>query len=225
MTETNYFKAVSKLIIIFIIGVAVLVVSSWLINRSKEPMGIEEINNTICQPSYESYQQDIKKGQYVNLLENAPSYASQKKFVKDYSINIKRTGEIVCGYLYVRARNNGQPLDKKYNSIYVNPQNLGGHLLLSRSITISNPVAKTTEILLPLSAIPFLPKIPYDPTAQNYRIADWSKLLNVTDQINFRIGLSTQELTGVIDEIKIAYTCWNPQSGKITHDCQLSIIK
>lgn len=215
-------KGVRNLLIAFGVGVAILVVSTLLINFFHKPTGVEEVNNTICQPSVEAYQKNIQKRQYITLIENAPSYASQSKFVKNYSVTIKRTGEIACGYLYVRARNDGQPLDNKYNSIYINPQNFGGHLLLSRSMQIPNPITKTTEVLLPLNAISYLPNLPYNPSAQDFRIADWVKLLNVTDQINFRIALSTQNSSGVIDEVRIAYTCWNPLTGKETQDCQLS---
>lgn len=216
-------------ILIFIIGAAIILSTGWIANKLRKPEVIEKkeviekvISQLECPNNVEAYQDLIKKGQFVNLLENVSSYAANGKFVKDYKVVINKTGEIACGYLYVRARNDGKPLDEKYNSIYINPHDLGGHLLRSRSILILDPIANKTEILLPLNAIPFLSELPYNPMSQNYRIADWIKLLNAINQIKFNIALSTQDSAGFIDEVKIVYKCWNSQIGKETQDCQLS---
>ncbi|MBI5306713.1 hypothetical protein HZB04_03995 [Candidatus Wolfebacteria bacterium] len=216
-------------ILIFIIGAIIILSTGWAANKFRKPEIIEKkevvekvISQLECPNNFEIYQDLIKKGQFVNLLENASSYATNGKFIKDYEITINKTGEIACGYLYVRARNDGKPLDEKYDSIYINPHDLGGHLLRSRSILILNPIVNKTETLLPLNAISFLSELPYNPMSQNYRIADWVKLLNAINQIKFNIALSTQDPTGFIDEVKIAYKCWNSQIGKETQDCQLS---
>ena len=31
--------------------------------------------------------------------------------------------------------------------------------------------------------------------------------------------------TVIIDEISIAYQCWSPETGQVTHDCRLEIVK
>jgi len=209
-------EVAGNLLAFFAVGVTMLVIATLIVNRFKKP----EIPD--CSYSFGSYQNLVKKGQYIDLLKNAPSYASQGEIKPIYPITIKRKGEIACGYLYVRVRNNGHPLNEAYDSIYINPQDLGGHLLRSRSISIPNPIAQTTEILLPLNEIPFLPHVPYNPTASKFEVADWVKLLNVTNQIKFWIGLSTQDTTGMIDEVRIAYKCWNSKTGEETHDCKLS---
>lgn len=221
-------KAILQTIVIFIVGALIIVSVSWLVNIFRTPEVIEKekiiekiLSGPECPRSFEAYKTLVGGGQSFQLLKDAPSYAFQGKFIKDYTITVNRTGEIACGYLYVRAKNDGRPLNEKYDSIYVNPHELGGHLIRPRSVPIPNPIPNTTEILLPLNAIPYLPTVPYDPNAQNYRIADWVKLLNVTNQIWFKIALSVQDPTGIIEEIRIAYKCWDPATGKETQNCQL----
>lgn len=217
---------------ILLVGAVVIISTILLANLIKEPEVVEKIvekpvtlKAPECPEDFRVYQELIEKGQSIQLLENARSYASQERFAKDYEITLNRSGddEIACGYLYVRAAKNGESLDKKYDSIYVNPQGLGGHILRPKSISIINPIQNTTEILLQLRSVSYLPNIPYQPDAQNYRVTNWVKLLNAVDQIVFHVGLSTQDVRGIIEDLRIAYKCWNPEIGEETRGCQLSI--
>lgn len=179
-----------------------------------------------CERTVEEYRTLVSNGQSITLLSNAISYAGQgERFVKSYDINLIRSGEgeVACGYLYAKVSKANQSIDEKFDSIYVNPQGLGGHLLRSRSIQIDDPADNFTEVLFPLASIPYLPNIPYRPEAQNFEIANWSKLLNVSQKTAFEVGLSTLSPSGVINELTIAYKCWNPETGEETMGCQLSV--
>lgn len=225
----QFVKPVFQFALILLVGLGIILLGTFLVNSIKKPLIIEKpVEKTVilrppeCPRSYEAYQTLVDGGQSVQLLKNANSYATQGKFVKTYRVLLNRTGEIGCGYFYVRAKKATGALDEKYESVYVNPQGLGGHLLRPRSIPLANYIPNTTEILLPLDAIPYLPSIPYDPNSQDYRLANWTKLLNASHKIEFIIGLSVQDTTAIIEEVRIAYKCWDSETGKETQNCQLS---
>jgi len=171
------------------------------------------------------YKDLVNGGQSVVLVKNVSTYASLGELVNLQEIKLKRSGEgeVACGYLYARANKDGKPLEDKFESIYVSPQEFGGHLLNRKGMPILDPITRATEVLLPLNAIPYLPRVPFDADAQDFRIADWVKLLNVTNEVVFRIGLSVGDSRGAIEEVRIAYKCWNPEIGRETQDCQLSV--
>lgn len=231
MNKENFSRALIGLLATFIIGVGILYVSTILVRKFDFSIGPERIVEKIvkppeCQRNLEAFQLLIKDKQVVRLIENMRMYAANGKLINAQDITIARSGqgEIACGYVYIRARKNGSALEEKYESIYMNPQEFGGHLLNRRSIEL--PVSeKITELLLPLNSISYLPDSPYNPDAQNYQVSNWVKLLNVSNEIKFHIGLSAADPRGIIEQISIAYKCWNPDTGEETQDCQLSIKK
>jgi hypothetical protein len=68
-----------------------------------------------------------------------------------------------------------------------------------------------------------LPSLPYDPNAQNYQIANWVDLLNAANSINFQISLSATNQNAVINQVIIAYQCWDATTGASSTDCQLAL--
>lgn len=224
-------KPIIQFLVILGVGIATILGTIWFANQIKEPQVVEKIVEKpvvlplpTCPRSFEIYQNLVKGDQSVQLIENKKSYASGGKLTLSYEVPVKRSGQglVACGYLYVKARVGNQKLDEKFDSIYIDPQGFGGHLLRPRSMPIPNSTEYVTEILLPLDAVPYLPTVPYDPNAQGYKIADWARLLNVSDELKFTIALSTLNRSGVIDEVRIAYKCWDSNTGLETQDCQLS---
>src|SRR3989338_1933918 len=172
-----------------------------------------------CERSFAEYEKLVQDGQSLVVLADTKSYAVSGDLLSKRKI-VRRNGELACGYLYARASKGNKPLDEVYDSVYISPQELGGHLIRPRSIAIDKRQENKTEVLLPLSAIPYLPSVPYDPQAQNFEIADWVKLFNAAQKIKVDIGLSTLSTAGLIEEVRVAYRCWNPETGKETSDCQ-----
>lgn len=224
-------KSILQFAAILLVGAAIVVGTTWITNLLKKPLVVQ---NTIekpiivqppqCPNNFSSYKDLLNLNQSVRLVKDLNTYASNGKFIHSISVNITRSGaaKIACGYLYVRAGIDGHSLDQKYDSVYISPQELGGQILRSKSIAIPNPIINTTELLLPLETVSYLPSLPYNPDAQNYRIANWVYLLNTANNISFRIGLSTLDPRGIINEITIAYKCWDPNTGQPSNDCQLS---
>ncbi len=220
---------------ILLVGTIIIATTAWLVNVFREPEikiveKIKEVPIILkapkCLRSFEMYQDLIKGGQSIKLLEDKRSYVENNVFTEGslYNVLVKRSGSglIACGYLYVKASAGNNPLNNKYDSIYINPHNRGGHLLRPRSMPLVDSSLDATEILLPLEAIPYLPKVPYSPDAQSYEIANWVKLLNSGSDTIFYMGLSTENKFGKIEEVRVAYKCWDPSTGEETQDCQLS---
>lgn len=227
--KTSFSELIIGFIIIAIIGaVFTLAVTYGLQNitiKNVDGSKTEEkiLRKPECNGSFEEYNELIKKGQSVSLSINQPSYARDGQFIGDKRTVTRRQGEIACGYLFVSAHKGESTLDERYDSIYVNPQGLGGHLLRNRGINLSESTPGKTTMMLMLDAISYLPRAPYNPQAEDFEISNWVNLLNASRKTEFIIGLSTLDESGMIDDVRIAYKCWNPVSGKETSDCQLSV--
>jgi len=181
-----------------------------------------------CENTFDDYLSLKKQGHIVQILKNKWSHAQGGGFTSNLepTVIIGGKDEIACGYVYVKLSkkngNNNNPLDENTESIYINPQGFGGHILRAKGISYSNDNGYT-EALLPLSAISYLPNLPYDPNANDFRIADWVSLLSVNSHVTFSVGLSTLHQGGFIDEITIAYKCWDTETGELTSGCQLGM--
>jgi len=182
------------------------------------------ITKPICENNYEGYSQLIDNKQFVRLAKNHGAYAENKQLlnVLDKIVNISGKDEVACGYLYFKASKGKNPIDPIYDSVYIKPSDFGGHILREKSIQLENK-EEFTDVLMSLDSIAYLPSSPYDSNAQNFRIANWTHLLNVNSHLKFSMGLSIQDGSAVIEEIIIAYKCWNPETGEETKGCQLSL--
>lgn len=183
-----------------------------------------------CPQTFTDYQA-LEKRQSVELIHNFHAYAAGGGFIKDnQNISLVKTGndEIACGYLYVKAVKDHKKIDN-IDHIYINPNGFGGHIVSSNSITLDHtPPDNTIEFVLPLDAITYLQdKRPYRPNAQDNRIANWVKMLNVSNQTTFAINSAIQNDEAIIEEVRIAYKCWNPSdienNQKETNNCQLGV--
>lgn len=231
----RFIKPVIQFAGILIVGAGVILGTTFVVNKNKVPdIQIKEkivekeilIKTPECVGGYDEFKKLINKGQFVRLVKDRNCYALNGLFVRDLSVDVNRSGAgiLACGYLYVKARVDGRQLDKKSESIYINPQNFGGHILRSKTLEVKNQEQNKTEVLLPLNAIAYLPRVPYDPNSQDYKMADWVSLLNVDGKTNFKIALSALDKRGYIDEVTIAYKCWNKETGEETDDCQLGVV-
>lgn len=182
------------------------------------------LSKPTCNNSPDEFNSLKSKGQSLQLTKNQSTYGQSGKLIGLKSVKVAITGpdDIACGYMYVKASKNSKPLGDNYDSVYIDPQDFGGHLLRNKGIYLTN-TKNYTEFLLPLNAVSFLPTLPYNPNAQNFRIADWGTLLNVNSHVYFDIALSTLDKRGLIEDVTIAYKCWDATTGKEGSNCLLSI--
>lgn len=230
-----------QLAIVVVVGIVFIITATFLV-KLITPKEIEEdevkdivkdiikekeilISQPKCEQNVNSYEDLLEKRQFVKIADEKVSYAENGKFVGSIQSVVTRTGngEVGCGYLYIKVSKNSKPINKEWDSIYINPHDFGGHLLREKSILHKNE-EKYTEVLFSLDSISYLSGL-YNHNAQNYKIADWVKLLNVNNYVQFNIGLSVEDYSGYINEIIIAYKCWNPETGEESQNCQLSLDK
>jgi len=221
------------LVVVAIVVIGSTIASSYSTTNKKQ---IEEKVNEIikeknvliarpkCDLNQESFESLKNSDQSLTFIQNKASYAQNNSFIGAASPTVIITGqdEIACGYLYIRASKSNKPLDEKSESIYINPQGFGGHILRSKGIYLKQN-AYNTEALISLDSVAYLPNVPYNPDAKNFRIANWTNLLNVNSHVTFSVGLSTLDKGGMINEITIAYKCWNSETGNESKNCQLSL--
>lgn len=175
-----------------------------------------------CPPDFLSYQTlNVDSTHVVKLISIKKSmFAANKEFINSEVVitkNETKTSKVACGYLFIRAGTSRGAL-QSWEDVVVNPNGFGGHLLPSSAISI-NDGAEYSEYLYGLN------KIQYWPTHDRESVnnADWSALLNVSDIVPFIIALNTENQTGFIDEISIAYKCWDPSTGEESVGCSLTV--
>jgi len=226
--KSRYITIAIQLLFIFGLGIVAIWVTSLFNQEAPNKEVIKEIVKEIvlkkpsCPDTFDEFNKLRESGQLVILARDLNSYGENGRFVNPKITVVKSSGsgsQVACGYLYVRAYGkDGRPLQVKWEHPYVKPGQFGGHLETETSI-IPLQDGKANELLFNLA------KISYKTANVDLTIkkADWAALLNVSDRIEFEISLNTIDKAGVLDEVSIAYQCWSPETGQITHDCKLSV--
>jgi hypothetical protein len=182
------------------------------------------IQRPTCEHSMEGFKELKAKGQYIRLTSNQLSYGKNGQFIGNVKPTVLIEGDdIACGYLLIRLSKAGKKIEDSFETIYVDPHDFGGHLLLNRNISSTFGKDGPTEALLPLDSISYLTGLPYRPLEQNYQIANWVNLLNVNSHVSFDIGFSTSDERGLVEEVSIAYKCWDSATGKESAKCQIGL--
>ena len=226
--KSKYITIAVQLFFIFGLGVAAIWVTSFFNEKPTSEEVIKEIVKEIvlkkpsCPDTFDEFNILRKSGQIVTLARDLNSYGENGHFVNPKITVVKSSGsgsQVACGYLYVKAHGeNNRALQTKWEHPYVKPGQFGGHLGTETSI-IPFQNERASEFLFNLA------KISYKTANVDLIIkkADWAALLNVSDRIEFEIALNTIDKAGVLEEVSIAYQCWSPETGQITHDCRLSV--
>jgi hypothetical protein len=129
------------------------------------------------------------------------------------------TSKIRCGYLFVSAGTNKGALVPAWEDVVIYLDIYGGHLIPDNAIWVNNG-ALSSQYLYSLDKIQY-----WDTHFRNNIIStDWASLLNVSNTIKFTIKLNTENQTGFIDNVSIAYKCWNPITGDENKDCKMKVI-
>lgn len=216
--------------LIFVVGGA-FISSKLISNKTENQVSVVSTSTqafapVTCPLDTQSFQSTKSNKNVVLLSANKSSFGVNGSFKNhDYNVTLKRTGlnsKVACGYLFYTISVGSKPIEQNYENLYMAPaesQQFGGQILPTNQNAINiNEVSNGTEILIPLN------NIPYDGTSRvNIKQADWVSLLNVTDQMTFNIALNTTSQYGQINDIEIAYKCWNPQTGLETNDCNLNV--
>lgn len=159
--------------------------------------------------------------QNVKLIsEKTPMFATNGQFINPQVVLAKSEttdSKVACGYLFVRAGTNKGAL-QNWENVYINPNMFGGHIISKNAISVNDGMEYSEYIFS-------LEKIYYWPTSahKSVQTANWAYLLNVSSEVKFDIALNTNDKTGFISEMDIAYKCWNPTTGEENNGCKLYI--
>ncbi len=179
-----------------------------------------------CPPDFLSYQKLIENpSRTIKLINQRKSmFAENGGFVNLQIVitkNETQESRVACGYLFVIAGTTTNGALQNWENIYINPNQFGGHINPEDHIGRGDS-NNYSEYLFPLNKIKYW-KNRAERSKGNLSIADWAALLNVSERVEFNIALNTNNKTGFIEEVSIAYKCWNPKTGEENNECSLNI--
>lgn len=229
--EKTYSKAFFKGLVIMISGLVFIALGTYVSTKIQKKINHNVANNitergmVACPPESFSYQSLVKDtGQILKLISNRiHMYAKDGKFVDSEVVVTKSetlTSKVACGYLYIKAgaeRYEDGALHS-WENLYINPNMFGGHID-PNSAVVRNDGGSYSEYIYVLNKIDYRKSL----SERSLLTADWSYLFNITSEVKFQIGLNTEDQRGFIDEISIAYKCWNPETGEENNGCKLQI--
>jgi|GEM_PF-1711087 len=210
--------------LIFVVG------GAWISNKvtHNDTGTVNLVSNQIrpvvsCHPDRLSYTAiSQNENQVVKLIAKRKEMsAANGQFVNSQIIitkNETKDSKVACGYLFVRAGTKRYGALQSWENVYINPNQFGGHILSKSAVSVNDGNAYS-EYLFSLD------KIQYWRSRKEQAIlnADWASLLNVSPEVSFEIALNTNDNSGFIDELSIAYKCWDPTTGEENAGCKLSV--
>jgi len=224
----NFIKAAG-----FFVGALVFVLSSVylssLISKDIVPQTINEPARpqVSCPDDFLAYNELVQKeNTLVQLIKSKTSmHAKDGDFINSKIVITKNepaNSKVACGYLYVRAGTSKGPF-KSWEHLYINPNNFGGHINPEGQIGPGDGNEYSLYVF-PLNKISYWKDLS-DYSRDVLSTADWAALLNVSPTVEFKIGISTEDPSAFIDELSIAYKCWDPATGEENTGCKLEIAK
>jgi len=229
--KIDYLKGIGFFVAAFVFIVFTVWFSSWL-NKETGVSDTQPTPSTIrsivtCPADLASYSTLLENnGKAVKLISDRKSmFASNGRFINSQIVvtkNETKESKVACGYLMVRAGTTSNGAFRSWENVYINPNNFGGHINSENQIGRGDG-REFSEYVFPLNKIEYW-KTRADRARGNLSNADWASLLNVSEKVYFEIAMNSNNRTSFIDEVSIAYKCWNPITGEENSDCGLTVI-
>jgi hypothetical protein len=214
-------------VIYLLFGLVFVVGGAWISSKLTKDDSVTPIRPLVSCPSdflaYSALSEDAEH--VVKLIsQRKQMFAENGEFINSEIVitkNETKTSKVACGYLFVRSgtQNNGSL--QNWENLYINPNDFGGHIDSKNQFGIGDG-ADYSEYLFSLKDMEYW-KTRKERAEDNLSRADWAALLNVSERVSFDIALNTEDKTAFIDELSIAYKCWNPETGEENSDCKLKI--
>lgn len=159
--------------------------------------------------------EDLGGMKELSVAASLPSWTPDAKVASDKmkSASLAVTGRIAKAYLNVKASVDGKPLSK-YESVFVKFDGAGGHLFRPQSLATASDGA-STDLLYELSALPVLPKVPYDETRSPQK-EDVAALLADGKSVKLTAFISSLR-PAMLDALSLSYVCADGS------DCAISV--
>lgn len=193
------------------------------ISASPTPVVQQYQQPVVCPPNYPAYK--AFGGQTVHLLPKPiNNYASKGQLRVQAIITEDETQEskVVCGYLYIKAGTTDNGPLKSWESIYINPDNHGGHLNKTNSFGPGDS-NDYSEYIYNLNKVEYWEDNRNIGNVGQLRKADWGAVLNTSNRITFNIAFNTLDPNAWLYDISISYKCINPNTGQENQDCKLNV--
>ena len=224
----NFFSALLYLILglIFVVGGA-WISNKFIHNDDVSQLPPPPVKSVITCPADSQFYNSIieSDGKVAKLIDGRKSmFASNGRFINSQMVitkNETKESKVACGYLLVRAGTELYGALQNWENVYINPNNFGGHIDIENQIG-SGDAREFSEYIFPLNEIQYW-RTKDDRWRGSLSSADWASLLNVSKEVTFWIALNAEERSGFIDEISIAYKCWNPITGEENKECELKV--
>lgn len=220
----NFLKAIGFFLVALLFVLSAVFLSKW-ITTEDTPQGVEvavPVTRQIVSCPQDRLSYSVVDKSIGLISKKTVMFASNGEFINPQIVVTKSETEdskVACGYVFVRAGTETNGALQSWEDIYINPNTFGGHIVSQNAISV-NDGENFSEYIFSLDRIPYWPT-----TARKVVLsADWASLLNVSNQVKFDIALNTNDRTGFIDELKIAYKCWNPKTGEENTGCKLEIL-
>lgn len=231
MKEKPVIRAILAVVggLLFIAAGAVVsnfVQSSLRGNEPVNPSNGEQREIIACSEDFTSYSTLVDTGKKVSLIQGKKSmFAEDGKFVNSEIVITKNEtdkSKVACGYLFVKAGTDSGAL-RTWENLYINPNDFGGHISPKNQFGPGDG-NNYSAYLFSLNKISYWKNLS-DHARGVVSDADWAALLNVSKTVSFIVALNTEDKSGFIEEMSIAYKCWDPTTGKENSDCSLSVTK
>lgn len=227
----NTNESIVKGILVVLLGLAFVAISAWIfsvVSHKIAPDKSDDLAHTaiVCPPDFSSYIALAGNSDRVVKLVGSRKamHAENGGFVNSQVVitkNETKESKVACGYLFVRAGTGTNNPLQSWENVYINPNDFGGHINPKDQVGPGD-VGPYSEYLFPLNRIQYW-KTRAERARGNLSNADWAALLNVSERVSFTIALNTTNESGFIDELSIAYKCWNPATGEENVGCKLSV--
>lgn len=220
------FWEIMKTLGIFLIAFVVIVfvakkIDSLFVHTEDQTNSRQQVS---CDPTNLAYTSFLteKPNQSVSLIPYHENMSAKDgQFVNSTVIITKietKDSKVACGYLYAKAGTEKNGALQSWENLYINPNNFGGHID-PKSAIWTNDGNKYSEYLFLLNQIQYRRSL----NNRTLLTADWASLLNVSPSVDFQIGLNTNDSTGFVDQLSIAYKCWDPKTGEENTGCKLTV--
>jgi|GEM_PF-6473515 len=141
----------------------------------------------------------------LNIVNNFESWTPSAKIDprKTRAVIVLDKGELGKGYLYLKASVGKKPLSR-WESLYVQMNYRGGHLLRTKSLSVPL-TSESTELLYALDDISYVVTVPYREN-DDYNKTNWFNLFKPNAQIRIDTFISSLK-PAVIEEMSLYYDC------------------
>jgi hypothetical protein len=206
--------------------IAVIITTFQVVTSLQDKKFKEEISDSVAKKVEETIKKETSSEypdysslgnlKRLNIITNFTSWTPNSKLEEDKTkiIIVVDKGHLSKGYVYIKASLDNNPLTRS-ESVYLKMNNVGGHLVKSKSFPVPN--SSVTELLFPLDSVFFYSRLPYTEGSLQLT-ANYLFMFVPNSRIRIDTFISSLK-PAVIQDVSIFYDCVTDE------DCSLSLLE